>query len=81
MDFYTADWLNVNTTGELTLGGAASLPSGDITGFGIFASQTSGSTIRIDTFQIAIPEPSTFMMVLLGGIFFVCGRRTRKSTP
>lgn len=67
VDFYTANWVSITTSAQLSLGSAMTLPTGAVTAFGIYAAQTSPTTHRFDSFQVAateIPEPAA-----LAGLF------------
>lgn len=81
VDFATANWVQINTTGQLTLGTATSAPTGTVTAFGIYATQgATALTNRFDTFQInAIPEPAAWAL-LAGGLTTVMIFRRRKNS-
>jgi hypothetical protein len=77
VNFSTASWLNLTTSGSLQLGSATSLPSGNITGFGVYSEfGSTAGTNRIDTFQItAIPEPSSLGLLGVGLALMALRRR------
>ena len=62
---------------------SSSLPSGNITAFGLYSDAiTGGSTRRVDTPQIdatAVPEPSSVALVLSGVGILMGFRRSRKA--
>jgi len=79
-----ASWLALDFTlgSELELGSALSsnLPTGNITGFGIYMASSSGATARMDTFTItAVPEPTTSAMLLLGAAGSLLISRKRRA--
>lgn len=78
--FSTATWVNLTTVGSLQLGSNATLPSGNLTAFGVYSQFTTAGVNRIDTFQItAIPEPTTAVALLVAGGagYFLIRRRRR----
>lgn len=79
-----ASWMNLNFTlgSALTLGSilSADLPSGSITGFGLYMTSPNSVTARFDTFTItAVPEPATATLILLGTATSLLIRRRRRS--
>ena len=54
LDFNTASWNTFNFTESsvLSIGGAVSLPAGDITAFGLFTANNPNGFIRFDSFTI-----------------------------
>jgi hypothetical protein len=75
-----SQWRELTIAGnDVTLSGSVlteDLPSGDITGFGLYFSDR-GATQRFDSFQIeTIPETSTLALVGLGAVTLM--RRRRK---
>lgn len=86
-DFSSANWsaLNFSPTSPLamSIGASGLLPTGTITGFGIYATTAvSGATGRMDDFTVAvsaIPEPSTFSALAgLGVLGLAASRRRRR---
>jgi hypothetical protein len=79
-------WRNLSFTPgtSLSLGALLSdaLPTGDLTGFGLYTNNRSG-TLRFDTFAItatAIPEPGSFAALAgLGALGFAAARRRRRA--
>jgi hypothetical protein len=77
-------WRNLTFTPgtSLSLGAVLTeaLPTGDLTGFGLYTNNRSG-ILRFDTFTItAVPEPSSFAALAgLGALGFVAARRRRRA--
>lgn len=85
-DFTTtaSQWSTLNFTSgsALSIGSTLTnaLPTGTITGFGLYASDTTNSTIRLDTFAVSVPEPGAVSMCFLGVGAFIWVRRFRKTS-
>lgn len=81
VNFYTAAWSGLTTSGSLQLGSTTSLPSGNLTAFGVYSEFGTAGVNRIDTFQILatpIPEPTTALALLVaGGAGYFLIRRRR----
>lgn len=89
-DFTTgaSQWSTLNFTSGSTLSIGSTLtnalPTGTITGFGLYNSDTNlNSSMRFDTFTIsatAVPEPGAFSLCFLGVGAFLWVRRFRKTS-
>lgn len=78
IDLKTATWnsLTVNPGVSLSMGGAASLPSGTVTALGWYNNTNAGNW-RVDNFSYSIPEPTALAGVGLVGLLAL--RRARKA--
>ena len=63
--------------GTLSIGSplGSDLPSGDVTAFGLVLNGDEDSTVRVDTFEVTVPEPATMSLLALGGLGVLLKRK------